>query len=112
MRMRETYGLPAETWCCGQPTLSDLAQWLMCSCCSLCQEVRTAEAFHIVNNRFYVKAESSVISSEPDREEDLSASSSSLQPLPVSSVVRIAEIALSNVGDSMLNSSPKRGLSV
>lgn len=113
IRMRETYGLPEETWCCGYPNLSDLAQWLLCSWCSLCQEVRTAEAFDITDNRFYVKAERSGLS--PDLGQDVpggeelgfssgaAVSAASLQPLPVSTVVRITEMALSNIRDPMLD---------
>ena len=116
--MRETYGLPGETWCCGHPNLSDYAQWLLCSCCSVCQEVRTAEVFDISNSRFYVKAQSTALaSSEPDngrrgqdfRESEVfAAAPSSLQPLPVSSVVRITEIALSNIRDTVLDPPPKQ----
>lgn len=120
--MRETYGLPGETWCCGCPNLSDFAQWLLCSCCSVCQEVRTAEAFDISNSRFYVKAQSTALAStEPDNgsvlvqdpsdpEVFVRMPPSSLQPLPVSSVVRITEIALSNIRDTVLDPPPKQNV--
>lgn len=55
IQMRETYNLPGETFCCDSPNMSDFTRWLFCSACSLCQEVRTAEAFDISNNKFYVK---------------------------------------------------------
>lgn len=112
--MRETYGLPGETWCCGHPNLSDFAQWLLCSCCSVCQEVRTAEAFDISNSRFYVKAQSSGLASpESDNgsgqdSEVRPAPSSWLQPLPVSSVVRITERALCDISDTALDPPPKQ----
>ncbi|KAG0580519.1 hypothetical protein M758_4G181600 [Ceratodon purpureus] len=55
IRMRKRYHLPASTWCCGQPNMTDCTQWFFCSLCSLCQEVRTAEAFHVIDDKFYHK---------------------------------------------------------
>lgn len=55
IRMRKRFHLPASTWCCGQPNMTDCTQWFFCSLCSLCQEVRTAEAFHVIDDKFYHK---------------------------------------------------------
>ncbi|MCO5551691.1 hypothetical protein L7F22_005195 [Adiantum nelumboides] len=62
IRMRRTYGLPAQTWCCGRAGLTDCIQWLFCSMCSLCQEVRTSEAYKIHNRKFYERYNSSLSS--------------------------------------------------
>jgi hypothetical protein len=95
----------------------DFAQWLLCSWCSVCQEVRTAEAFDISNSRFYMKAQSTALASSTDngreraqepRDSEVFTPPSSLQPLPVSSVVRITEIALSNIQDTLLDPPPKQ----
>lgn len=53
IQMRKTFGLPSQTWCFGRADLTDCIQWLFCSLCSLCQEVRTSEAYKIHNNKFY-----------------------------------------------------------
>lgn len=114
--MRETYHLPEETWCCNHPDVSDFARWLLCSGCALCQEVRTAEAFDITDNRFYVKAaERGGGALSPRNEEgfsrDASSAEASLQPLPpVSTVVRITEMALSNIRDPMLDPPSKQNV--
>jgi Cys-rich protein (TIGR01571 family) len=55
IRVRRRFNLPASTWCCGQPNMTDCTQWFFCSLCSLCQEVRTAEAFHVIDDKFYHK---------------------------------------------------------
>lgn len=54
IKMRETFNLPASTWCFRNPRLTDCTQWLFCSICSLCQEVRTAESYDIRDDKFYV----------------------------------------------------------
>ena len=55
IKIRERYKLPAHPWCCKQPRMSDCFQWLFCPCCSLCQEVRTAEAYDVRDDRFFVR---------------------------------------------------------
>eukprot|EP00250_Pteridium_aquilinum_P020218 c24752_g1_i2 orf=159-1214(-) len=60
IQMRKTFGLPAQTWCFGRAGLTDCIQWLFCSLCSLCQEVRTSEAYKIYNNKFYERSRSSL----------------------------------------------------
>lgn len=56
IKIRERYKLPATPWCCNQPNMSDCFQWLFCSFCSLCQEVRTAESYDVRNDRFFVRS--------------------------------------------------------
>lgn len=51
--MRNRFHLPASRWCCGQPNMTDCTQWFFCSLCSLCQEVRTAESYHVMDDKFY-----------------------------------------------------------
>ncbi|KAI5067212.1 hypothetical protein GOP47_0017740 [Adiantum capillus-veneris] len=63
IQMRRTYGLPAQTWCCGRAGLTDCIQWLFCSLCSLCQEVRTSEAYKIHNGKFYERYKTTLPSS-------------------------------------------------
>eukprot|EP00249_Psilotum_nudum_P021708 c28214_g1_i1 orf=295-2055(+) len=53
IQMRNTFGLPAQKWCFGKPNLTDCTQWLFCSLCSLCQEVRTSEYYKIRESKFY-----------------------------------------------------------
>lgn len=55
IQIRKRFHLPGSTWCCGQPNMTDCTQWFFCSLCSLCQEVRTAEAFNVVDDKFYHK---------------------------------------------------------
>jgi len=45
--MRKRLGLPGNGLCCGQPNVTDLAQWLFCCVCSLCQEVRTGNLYEV-----------------------------------------------------------------
>lgn len=60
IQMRKTFGLPSQTWCFGSAGLTDCIQWLFCSLCSLCQEVRTSEAYKIHNSKFYERFRISV----------------------------------------------------
>lgn len=59
IQMRRTFGLPAQKWCFGRPNLTDCTQWLFCSLCSLCQEVRTSEHYRIYDSKFYERPEAS-----------------------------------------------------
>ncbi|KAJ7569520.1 hypothetical protein O6H91_01G082000 [Diphasiastrum complanatum] len=54
IKMRKTFNLPAQRWCCNQPEMTDCTQWLFCSLCSLCQEVRTAEYYQVKDEKFYL----------------------------------------------------------
>ncbi|XP_002983180.2 uncharacterized protein LOC9654637 [Selaginella moellendorffii] len=76
IKMRTTFGLPGQRWCCGQPNMTDCALWMFCSLCSLCQEVRTAARYDVRDDKFYVK--------EPTRNREGSSFSSS-SPSPSSS---------------------------
>merc|ERR1711915_147614 len=40
-------------WCFGQPNVTDLMQWLFCSVCSLCQEVRTGNFYEACDDKLY-----------------------------------------------------------
>jgi len=107
IRMRERYNLPPNKWCCGQPGMTDCTQWLFCGFCSLCQEVRTAEAYDIKDDKFYAKRRVHTPGNSPPRLVpnggdgiDMMAmpgavpSSSSIQPLPISSMVPIQDSEL------------------
>lgn len=48
IQMRRRFRLPANHFCCGKPDVTDCFQWLCCCPCSLAQEVRTADAYRIV----------------------------------------------------------------
>lgn len=55
IQMRKRFNLPANNACCGKPEVADCAQWLCCCWCSLAQEVRTADFYGIVEDKFYRK---------------------------------------------------------
>ncbi|RVW74858.1 hypothetical protein CK203_053856 [Vitis vinifera] len=55
IQMRKRFNLPGNNLCCWKPALTDCAQWLCCACCSLAQEVRTADYYDIAENKFYPK---------------------------------------------------------
>lgn len=50
--MRKRFNLPANNFFCGKPAVADCTQWLFCCWCSLAQEVRTAEFYDIVEDKF------------------------------------------------------------
>lgn len=52
MQMRQRFNLPANNACCGRPAIADCVQWLCCCWCSLAQEVRTANFYDIVEDKF------------------------------------------------------------
>ncbi|GAV80847.1 PLAC8 domain-containing protein/DUF2985 domain-containing protein [Cephalotus follicularis] len=52
IQMRKRFNLPANDSCCGKPAIADCAQWLFCCWCSLAQEVRTADYYDIVEDKF------------------------------------------------------------
>ncbi|KAH7387997.1 hypothetical protein KP509_16G052600 [Ceratopteris richardii] len=88
IQMRKTYGLPPNKWCCGKAALTDCFLWLFCSLCSLCQEVRTSEAYRIHNSKFYSRYKSPLTSNNatPQRHsngEDFAATVLSSPPLEV-----------------------------
>lgn len=53
IQMRKRFGLPGNRWCCGQPNMTDLVQWLFCSVCSLSQEVRTGNFYEVCDEKLY-----------------------------------------------------------
>ncbi|KAG4393210.1 hypothetical protein GLYMA_03G041200v4 [Glycine max] len=55
IQMRERFNLPPNKLCCGKPAVTDCIQWLFCCWCSLAQEVRTAESYDIVEDKFFCK---------------------------------------------------------
>lgn len=59
IQMRKRYNLPGNTFCCGKPAVTDCFQWLCCCSCSLAQEVRTADHYDVVEDKFYAKQTSS-----------------------------------------------------
>ncbi|XP_044488705.1 uncharacterized protein LOC123213349 [Mangifera indica] len=52
IQMRKRFNLPSNNSCCGKPAIADCAQWLFCCWCSLAQEVRTADYYEIVEDKF------------------------------------------------------------
>ncbi|XVF08365.1 hypothetical protein REPUB_Repub06bG0220300 [Reevesia pubescens] len=52
IQMRKRFNLPANHSCCGKPAVADCAQWLFCCWCSLVQEVRTADFYDVVEEKF------------------------------------------------------------
>ncbi|KAJ4841577.1 hypothetical protein Tsubulata_031084 [Turnera subulata] len=55
IQMRKRFNLPANNACFGRPAIADCAQWLFCCWCSLAQEVRTADFYDIVEDKFFRK---------------------------------------------------------
>ncbi|GAB4833239.1 hypothetical protein Ancab_031486 [Ancistrocladus abbreviatus] len=48
IQMRKRFKLPGNNLFCCKPDVASCLQWLCCPCCSLAQEVRTADAYDIV----------------------------------------------------------------
>ncbi|XP_076953428.1 uncharacterized protein LOC143627518 [Bidens hawaiensis] len=57
IQMRKRFNLPQYDFCCGKSAVTDCVLWLCCCWCSLAQEVRTGNAYDIVENKFYHKTE-------------------------------------------------------
>ncbi|CAN0927972.1 hypothetical protein LINGRAHAP2_LOCUS36205 [Linum grandiflorum] len=55
IQMRKRFNLSGNEHCCGNPDAADCAQWLFCCWCSLAQEVRTADFYDVVENKFIMK---------------------------------------------------------
>ncbi|CAN1134346.1 hypothetical protein LINPERHAP2_LOCUS8219 [Linum perenne] len=55
IQMRKRFNLPANEGYCSNPEVADCAQWLFCCWCSLAQEVRTADFYDVVENKFREK---------------------------------------------------------
>ncbi|KAF3448015.1 hypothetical protein FNV43_RR08723 [Rhamnella rubrinervis] len=52
IQMRKRFNLPANNFCCGKPAVTDCVEWLFCCWCSLAQEVRTADFYDMVDDKF------------------------------------------------------------
>ncbi|KAJ8753779.1 hypothetical protein K2173_000033 [Erythroxylum novogranatense] len=52
IQMRKRFNLPGNTACFGKPDIADCTLWLFCCWCSLAQEVRTADFYDIVEDKF------------------------------------------------------------
>ncbi|XP_047340844.1 uncharacterized protein LOC124944589 [Impatiens glandulifera] len=73
IQMRKRFHLPSYSFCCGKPAIADCALWLCCCWCSLAQEVRTGNAYDIMEDKFCHKQ---------DNDEGLDSQSPMLSPLP------------------------------
>ncbi|XP_010543691.1 PREDICTED: uncharacterized protein LOC104816522 [Tarenaya hassleriana] len=51
-QMRKRFKLPSYNFCFGKSTLSDCTLWFCCCWCSLAQEVRTANSYEVVEDKF------------------------------------------------------------
>ncbi|CAH8389732.1 unnamed protein product [Eruca vesicaria subsp. sativa] len=57
IQMRKRFKLPSYDFCCGRPAVADCTLWLFCCWCSLAQEVRTANAYEIVEDKLCKRRE-------------------------------------------------------
>ncbi|CAL9229254.1 unnamed protein product [Arabidopsis halleri] len=57
MQMRKRFKLPGYNFCCRRPAIADCTLWLFCCWCSLAQEVRTANSYEIVEDKFCKRRE-------------------------------------------------------
>lgn len=60
IQMRKRFKLPGYSFCCGRPAVADCTLWLFCCWCSLAQEVRTANAYEIVEDKLCKRREEEV----------------------------------------------------
>ncbi|KAK6156048.1 hypothetical protein DH2020_010296 [Rehmannia glutinosa] len=82
IQMRKRFNLPPDNFCCGKPAITDCALWLFCCWCSLAQEVRTGNAYDIVDDKFCRKdGEQSIISPLPREDGEFQLRSSPNSPL-------------------------------
>lgn len=72
IQMRKRFKLPSYKFCFGNAAVADCTLWLFCCWCSLAQEVRTADSYEIVEDKFCqrVQQEKSLASPLP-REDGL-----------------------------------------
>ncbi|KAJ0266355.1 Uncharacterized protein HA466_0003760 [Hirschfeldia incana] len=61
IHMRKRFKLPSYDFCCGRPSIADCTLWLFCCWCSLAQEVRTANAYEIVEDKLCKRREEVMI---------------------------------------------------
>ncbi|AEE74987.1 putative PLAC8 motif-containing protein [Arabidopsis thaliana] len=57
IQMRKRFKLPSYNFCFGRAAIADCALWLCCCWCSLAQEVRTANSYEIVEDKFCQRKE-------------------------------------------------------
>lgn len=57
IQMRKRFNLPATNSFCGKPAVADCMQWLFCCWCALAQEVRTADYYDVMEDKFCRKQE-------------------------------------------------------
>ncbi|KAG2305918.1 hypothetical protein Bca4012_085471 [Brassica carinata] len=56
IQMRKRFKLPSYKFCFGNAAVADCTLWLFCCWCSLAQEVRTADSYEIVEDKFCQRA--------------------------------------------------------
>lgn len=64
IQMRKRFKLPGYSFCFGRPAVADCTLWLFCCWCSLAQEVRTANAYEIVEDKLCKRREEEVKADE------------------------------------------------
>ncbi|KAJ1401140.1 hypothetical protein SESBI_28976 [Sesbania bispinosa] len=88
MQMRKRFNLPTYDFCFGKASASDCTLWLCCCWCSLAQEVRTGNAYGVVEDKFCRKEsytnDQLQISPLP-REDVVSTKSGTSSPLGINS---------------------------
>lgn len=70
IQMRKRFNLPPYKFCCGKPAVTDCALWLFCCWCTLAQEVRTGNAYDIVEDKFCKKKGEEQLPMSPLNRED------------------------------------------
>ncbi|KAL1187896.1 hypothetical protein V5N11_015854 [Cardamine amara subsp. amara] len=69
IQMRKRFKLPSYKFCFGRPAIADCTLWLFCCWCSLAQEVRTANSYEIVEDKFCQRAQEKSLVSPLPRED-------------------------------------------
>ncbi|KFK38484.1 hypothetical protein AALP_AA3G119000 [Arabis alpina] len=69
IQMRKRFKLPSYKFCFGRAAISDCTLWLFCCWCSLAQEVRTANSYEIVEDKFCQRAQDQNMVSPLPRED-------------------------------------------
>ncbi|CAN8259789.1 unnamed protein product [Cochlearia groenlandica] len=69
IQMRKRFKLPSYKFCFGRAAVTDCALWLFCCWCSLAQEVRTANTYEIVEDKFCQRVQEKSLVSPLPRED-------------------------------------------
>uniref|UniRef100_A0A1J3EE11 Uncharacterized protein n=1 Tax=Noccaea caerulescens TaxID=107243 RepID=A0A1J3EE11_NOCCA len=69
IQMRKRFKLPSYKFCFGNAAIADCTLWLFCCWCSLAQEVRTANSYEIVEDKFCQRTEEKSLVSPLPRED-------------------------------------------